>query len=304
MKLITSIDNIADIDYTKFIATMRYDEVILYKYQQKQPYSLTIQIDYNHDELAVEFSGKVLMENYCKLINSTTIGTCIDNINKLDICKLNKEAVISNSIVVKCDVTKDVKADIDSVSSMIRQNIANYSKWNTKPYYKGLVIENVVSTPRYKKRLAIYDKSKELARGNSEKFVRSLSNAQYVSDYFKDKVRFELNLNTMYQIRQFLNIPDNRLQSVLNSQANPILTVVDEAVKYTHHRKMPMKLRDYERELLIKECGYDLAKVEAKVRALSSRNTSIQRIMTPYRELLKQINPSNDTSLDIRELVA
>ena len=65
-----------------------------------------------------------------------------------------------------------------------------------------------------------------------------------------------------------------------------------------------MKLRDYERELLIKECGYDLAKVEAKVRALFSRNTSIQRIMTPYRELLKQINPSNDTSLDIRELVA
>ena len=57
MKLITSINYISDINSTVFLASIKADEVLYYKYQQDKPYSLLILVDYNHNELVLEFSG-------------------------------------------------------------------------------------------------------------------------------------------------------------------------------------------------------------------------------------------------------
>ena len=67
-----------------------------------------------------------------------------------------------------------------------------------------------------------------------------------------------------------MNIPNNSIQNVLNAKANPILAVIDEAVKYEPQQQKQRTLRDYEHELLLRDCDYDMIKVEAKVRALSS----------------------------------
>ena len=107
----------------------------------------------------------------------------------------------------------------------------------------------------------------------------------------------------MYQVRQFLNIPNNNIQSVLNAVANPILSIIDETVKYEHQRHKEMTLRDYERVLLIESCDYDLAKVEAKVRAYSKKSTSITRAMQPYKDLFHQLKTIQNTEIDIRKLV-
>lgn len=303
MKLITDIDYISNIDNSVFLSVTKFDEVLYYKYQQDKPYSLLIMVDYAHNELVLEFTGKILLNEYPCLINKDTIKTCIDNINKLGICNLNRDLIINNSRVIKCDVTKDIECNMNLIIPSVRQNIVNYSKWTAKPYSNGLILENVVSTPRYKKRLAIYDKRRELEQGNSKHFISNLSNGNELLDYFKDKVRFELNLNTMYQIRQLLNIPDNNIQSVLNSTANPILSVIDEAVKYKETKIRAVTLRDYEHELLMKECDYDLTKVEAKVRAYSKKSTSISRAMKPYKDLFHQLKYDKNTELDIRKLV-
>lgn len=303
LKLITSIEYISDIKHDSFNIILRHDEVLYYKYQQKTPYSLLIMVDYSKNELIIEFSGKLLQEHYTSLISKETISECFDNINKIGICKLDINSIINDAIIAKCDITKDIKADITQIIPSIKQNIINYSKWNVKPYYSGVVLENVVATTRYKKRLAIYDKWKELHQGNSRYFIDGLNNKEEVLAYYKDKIRFELNLNTMYQVRQFLNIPDNNLQSVLNAVANPILSIIDETVKYEHQRHKEMTLRDYERVLLIESCDYDLARVEAKVRAYSKKSTSITRAMQPYKDLFHQLKTIQNTEIDIRKLV-
>lgn len=47
-----------------------------------------------------------------------------------------------------------------------------------------------------------------------------------------------------------------------------------------------------------------MIKVEAKVRALSSKNTSIKRMMQPYKELYKRLRDDKISTIDIRALVA
>lgn len=303
IKLTTSIDYIININTERFITVTKYDEVLYYKYHQETPISLLIIVDFEHNELVIEFTGKILFENYPNLICSETIVQCLQNINRLGICKLEVDAILQDAEVVKCDVTKDIKCDFKSLISTIRQNITNYSKWNVKSYGNGIVVENVVATPRYKKRLAIYDKGNELRKATNINFINSLKNSCKVIDYYKNKIRFELNINTKQQIRQFLNIPNNRLINVLSSKANPILTVIDEAIKYESPLIKTLTIRDYERELLLKDCDFDLVRVEAKLRSLSSKNTSIKRLMQPYKDLYKRINSINSPTFDVRSLV-
>ena len=266
MKLITSINYISDINSTVFLASIKADEVLYYKYQQDKPYSLLILVDYNHNELVLEFSGKILLDKYSQLINRETIKDSLNNVNKLNICRLDIEAILQDAEVVKCDVTKDIETDINVINNTIRQNLTNYRKWTVKQYNSGIVLENVVSTPRYKKRLVIYNKGKELEKVNNINFIDSLTAKNEILSYFKGKVRFELNINTKQQIRQLLNIPNNNIQNVLNATANPILTVIDEAVKYEPQQQKAQTLRDYEHVLLLKDCDYDMVRVEAKVR--------------------------------------
>lgn len=304
MKLITSIDYISGINTSVFLSITKFEEELYYKYQQDKPYSLLIMVDYSHDELVLEFTGKILLDKYSQLINSETIKDCLNNINRLQICRLDVEAILQDAEVVKCDITKDIETDINVINSTIRQNLTNYRKWTVKQYNSGIVLENVVSTPRYKKRLAIYNKGKELERVNNINFIDSLNTKNDILLYFKDKVRFELNINTKQQIRQLLNIPNNNIQNVLNATANPILSVIDEAVKYEPQQHKVQTLRDYEHELLLRDCDFDLVKVEAKIRALSSRNTSITRMMQPYKELYKRLQDNKTSTIDIRALVA
>lgn len=304
MKLITSISNITNIDYNAFVCSAKSDRVIYYKYQQTEPFSLLIMADCLHNELMLEFTGKILKNKYPQLLNRETILYALENINKLNVCTLDTTAILSDAEVVKCDVTTDVTHDINSIIPTIRQNLTNYTKWNVKGYTNGIVLENTVSTPRYKKRLIVYNKEKEMQMTDNVNFVNRLPDGQAVTDYFRGKVRFELNINTKQQIRQLLNIPNNYLQSVLNATANPLLTVIDEAVRYDPQRPKAKTLRDYERELLLRSCDFNLVKVEATIRGLCSKNTPIKRAMQPYRELAKRLQTDTTPQIDLRQLVA
>ena len=155
MKLITSIDYITNINDAAFLTISNSNEVLHYKYQQDKPYSLLILVDFNHDELVLEFTGKALLDKYPQLINYETIKDSLNNINKLNVCRLDVEAILHDAEVAKCDVTKDIETDINVINNTIRQNLKNYTKWFVEQRNNGIVLKNVVSTPKYKKRLTI-----------------------------------------------------------------------------------------------------------------------------------------------------
>ncbi|WP_302460398.1 hypothetical protein [Bacteroides clarus] len=305
IKIISQIDFISDINEKIFISNMKDNVLLYYKYKQKSPFVLIIIVNYEKKELVLEFTGKILLESYKELIHRDNLRQCLDSINKMGICTLDVDSIITHGIVAKCDVTKDVKVDnFPMIIRYCRQQLKNYRKWICRDYASGIVIENTVKTPRHKKRLILYDKYKELQKSENDCFFDAVLNREELLDSYRGIVRFELNINTMEQIRTLLSVADNSLNAVLTSEANPILTVIDEAIRERSSIRYCTNLRDYERVLFLKECCYDLMELEAKLRTLVSTNTSIKRVMRPYVELCEQMQNTADLGSEIRRMVA
>ncbi len=283
LKIVTSIKNIDNIDTKSFIANYQNNELISYKYKQTTPYSLIIRIDYTHNELIIKFTSKILKDDAVQLINQNNVQQCLDNINRLGLCSLNIPAILGDAEVVTCDITRDVSwPGISDIVNYVTTHIKNNRKWIPKPYKSNIVLENVVSTPKYKKRLTIYDKQKELSRHENIDFLNSLADKSAYQEYYKDKIRFELNLNTKEQIRKSLNIVNTNLFKVLSATANPILSVLNEVLDFTEFEApTELSLRDYERIAFLQVHNNNLQEVERKIRTLVSSNTSIKKQWNP-----------------------
>ena len=305
IKMVAPLESTTKHDLSRFIVKTKQDEVLYYKYQQTSPFSLLILYDIQHGESVLEFTSKVLLDDYPKMISLKTIEQCLFNINKMGLCLLDIDKFIEESYVVKCDVTHDVVwDDFDSLKSVLKSNISNYSKWQITPYSNhGIVINNTAKTR--KKRLSIYKKRKELERGSNAPFLASLENPMSMLSHFEDITRFELNIGTMKQIRELLQIKDNNLMNVLESTANPIAEVFNEAIKTnepipTDH----LTLKQLEKWALLQYCHNDLAELEALIRNVVSKNTSIKQTMEPYRNLLGMNLSNGIHPNDIYNLIA
>ena len=306
LKIVTNIEDITDIDTTVFVTQTKDGEILYYKYKQETPYCLLIQADYNKQELVLEFTGKILMDDYPQLINRNNIVQCLETINGMGICRIDTEAILAHGEICKCDVTKDIPStQMQEIIAQLKQSLTNYDKWTCAKYQgNGLVIYNTVKTDRYKKRLSIYDKQKELNKACNREFLNTISNKQQLLDYFQDKIRFELNIDTKAQIRLLLGVMDNRLHSVLSSNANPILTVFDEAIRQNENTAYHSDLKEYMMALLIRECHNDLEEVEAKIRAMTPKTVSIRKKMQPFRDLYTKMQNEVATSIDVRSMIA
>ncbi len=306
LKIVTTIKDITDIDTTVFVTQTKDGEILNYKYRQESPFCLMIQADFNKQELVIEFTGKILKEDYPQLINRNNIVKCLETINGMGICRIDTEAILENGEVCKCDVTKDISStQMQEIITQMKQSLSNYDKWTCAKYQgNGLVISNTVKTDRYKKRLSIYDKQKELNKACNHEFLNTVINRQELLDYFQDKIRFELNIDTKAQIRLLLGVVDNRLLSVLSSNENPILKVFDEAIRQNEVTAYHSDLKEYMMALLIKDCHNDLEEVEAKVRAMIPKTVSVKKKMQPFRDLYTKMQNEVATCIDVRSLIA
>ncbi len=304
LKLVCSLDVVENVNERDFQTIVRDGQLTSYKYHQETPFYLLIRKDFIHNESVIEFTGKILSDRYPELINRDNIRYCIEQINRLGICEIGTERLLQTAKVAKCDVTKDVTStEIKEIISQTKQNLTNYDKWEVEKYPNGICLRNKVTTDRYKKRVCIYDKGKELKQQTNSSFLLSLHQSQTLLDYFQDKVRFELNIGTMVQVKRLLKIGDNSLIEVLNSTANPLLSVIDEALKKRTDSRLHTDFKDYVNSLILADNHNDLAELEAKIRALTPKGTVIKRKMQPYRDYF---NRQTDTShqIDIRRLVS
>ena len=304
MKLICPLDVVENISERDFQTIVRDGLLTSYKYHQDTPFYLLIRKDFIHSESVIEFTGKILLDRYPELINRDNIRYCIEQINRLGICEIDTERLIQTAKVAKCDVTKDVTSiEIKEIISQTKQDLSNYDKWEVEKYPNGICLRNKVTTDRYKKRVCIYDKGKELKQQTNSSFLQSLQRPQTLLDYFQDKVRFELNIGTMVQVKRLLKIDDNSLIEVLNSTANPILSVIDEALKKQTDSRQRTDFKDYVNSLILADNHNDLAELEAKIRALTPKGTVIKRKMQPYRDYFNR-QTATSHQIDIRGLVS
>lgn len=294
LKLVADISAIVGFDEGQFEKTEK-NGICTYKHYQEVPYLLAIKIDYPEKEVVLEFTGKVLGSDYPKLISMDTIQQCFQAINSLGIITLDIDAMM-DAEVVKCDVTKDIRFDdIPSLTNYVRQHISNYHRYVCRRLRNNnLVVEKNVTSRKTKKRMTIYDKGKEMLKVENRRF----SEAYGLEGAFDGICRFELNLNTKEQIRNSLAIGSTKLQEVLSSNANPIADFLDDVIE---DDVLPSSMTDrktYVTMLILKDCDYDLEKVEAKMRQLyPSRGSNISTIMQPYRQMMEQLNSSKESNL-------
>lgn len=99
--------------------------------------------------------------------------------------------------------------------------------------------------------------------------------------------RFELNLTSKKQIREALGLTGNTLAEVLHAEGNPIQDFLVDVLAEDPSGKAVTDWNTFEKFAVLAACGFDLAKVEAKVRQYRNpRTTSIPKMMASFREIL------------------
>lgn len=251
------------------------------------PFSLCMKLDYADREFVVEFSGKILGSDYPKLISLDTIETCFEHINDIGFCSIDPHAMM-DSKVVKCDVTKDILyQDIPCMATFIRNNLSNYQKYVCRLLRNGnFIVEKNVATRQAKKRLTIYDKSREMSMAANRRFMKEYGIRE---DCFERLCRFELNLNSISQIKTSLHVSDTSLQQVLRAAANPIRSFMDEVLADGQCAQIT-GAKSYFTWLVLKDCNFNIVQVENKIRQIyPSKGTNISKVMKPYRMMLAQL---------------
>ena len=185
------------------------------------------------------------------------------------------------------------------MTQYVRNHISNYQQFLCRKLRNGnLVVEKNVVSRKTKKRMTIYDKGKEMQRVENKAFVE----ANGLEGAFSGVCRFELNLDSKEQIRNALHVRNTKLKTVLSSAANPIDEFID-CVVHSHNESVNLHdKKSYVTMLILKDCDYDLEKVEAKMRELYRRGVSIKEVMEPYRAMMEKLESQEDGDLwsDIR----
>ena len=306
LKIVSDINNISNIDESVFHTNTLDGQIIEQKYSIRSPYQLYIEADYVERELVVEFSGKILKDDYPKLINTDTIATCLSNINALGICKLNTDRILEDAEVVKADVCKDIDCpDYNTLTATLKASISNYNKYEAHNISGNFIIKRSPQTTGLQRRLTIYNKHRELQRASNRRFLGIVEDGPGMLKVFENKVRFEMNLNSKEQLRQCLHITSTNLASVLTSTANPLFEFLDGAITDTEIGSNCNSITELKNQLLLEHCSNDLTKVEAMLRRYCSPNTHINQVMRPYRQLLIKLSssPSGNIKDKLRKLL-
>lgn len=294
---------IDNLNLNKFQTIVKDGKVTQYRYQQTTPYMLYIEKDLIDDELVIEFSGKVLGAKYPELINRTNIRQCFHIINTLGICTLDIDGILILGMVVKADVTKDIEYnDITSLSKELLSCIKNNERYNATMEGGNFIVEKKVKTSNRKIRLTIYDKEKEMNLAENQRWLQSLgyAEAEHITDYFRKKIRFELNLTSIKALKDNLHIRDTSLSSVLDAETSPILPFLDKVLVDNAEARVAKSVRDLERLAFMEKYGNDMKAIERAILPVKSPKTNLSQMMKQYRQLYNARHTKTSDSLKER----
>lgn len=252
------------------------------------PFNLYIAISKPKQTLTLEFSSKILGDDYPKLISKHTIRQCLENINKLGICQIDVDDIRQTGCVTSADVTKDVHTTLsDETLQALSLQVKNYRhyKWS---YYDGEGIDFVrdVKSTKCKECIRIYNKEKEIATSKNKGFLATLPNKWNVVQQFDGVTRFEVKLETINKVRTYLNLKDTYINEVLNAEANPILTMYDRV--FGHTSDVPEiqadTYDDFAMQKILNAYHGDIKTIEMTLKPLYASRSGFDKRMTKIRQ--------------------
>ena len=248
------------------------------------PYNLYIAVSYVKQTLTLEFSSKILKENYPDLISRDTIKKCLTNINQLNICNIDVDSILSNGVVTSVDITYDADLILnDNLLDALNSQVNNYRRFKWTHYNnEGITFTKDVKSKDCTETITLYNKEKEICTSHNKNFLNSLSQPQQIMDYFKGKTRFEITLDTPKKIMNYLNLTDTKIFSVLNSDTNPILILFDKIFNNSVTNISNATFDNYEEwsmKIILDSYNGDLKRLEQDVRnKFCSRSGATKRM--------------------------
>lgn len=248
------------------------------------PYNLYIAVSYVKQTLTLEFSSKILKENYPDLISRDTIKKCLTNINQLNICNIDVDSILSNGVVTSVDITYDADLILnDNLLDVLNSQVNNYRRFKWTHYNnEGITFTKDVKSKDCTETITLYNKEKEICTSHNKNFLNSLSQPQQIMDYFKGKTRFEITLDTPKKIMNYLNLTNTKIFSVLNSDTNPILILFDKIFNNSVTNISNATFDNYEEwsmKIILDSYNGDLKRLEQDVRnKFSSRSGATKRM--------------------------
>ena len=258
------------------------------KNDKSVPFNLYIAISKPQQTLTLEFSSKILGEDYPKLISKHTIRQCLENINKLGICLIDVEGILQTGCVTSADVTKDVHATLsDETLQALSIWVKNYRryKWD---YYdsEGIDFIRDVKSSKCKECIRIYRKEKEIIKPKNKDFLSILPNKWEVVKQFNGVTRFEVKLETIGKVRSYLNLRDTYINEVLNAEANLILTMYDRV--FGHTSDVPEiqadTFDDFAMQKILNAYHGDIKTIEMTLKPLFASRSGFDKRMKKIRQ--------------------
>lgn len=227
IKIRTSIKNFSIPIQNHFMNVMNNEGEIIYTtYSSKVPSLLTMRIDHQRETVMLDFTGKILLDQYPELLSINTIQSAIREIAIRTGCTVNEHAILDDAEVLLADVTKDISLSMTpDVKQELFMSCSNVKKWRTEIHKEnGIEIRKAVKNKsKCRERLSLYCKATEMLRSENKMFLLSLNNEGSITEYFQRKTRVECNLTSAYMIKRMLEIESTSLREVLESKANPLL---------------------------------------------------------------------------------
>jgi len=260
------------------------------------PYNLFVGVNYNSQSLTIEFSSKVLLDDYPKLITQKTFRQCLENINNLGICTIDIDKIANDCYFSKVHVTNDINYMLtNDILNFLNSCVGNYRRYKWLHYEgQGLSFTKDVKSRCCQESLTIYDKEQEIEKNKD--FLFMLQNPQNVIDYFKGVTRFEMNLDSPKKICSFLNITSTHITNIFSSDVNPLLKQFNKIFgeKEVESKYSITNYEDYAMKTIIEKHNGDLKKIEQEMKDLqvysSNSRSGLNERMKKIKHLLFEMN--------------
>lgn len=268
-------------------------------------------IDTIKNEVVIDFSGKILLDDYTELINANNIDKCLNTFNENTALQLDIQGVLDDSEALNIDTTQMIypkysaKMCRDSLLTMQTINRCNVMGYASK---RNVGLSFTSSTKKESRRIILYDKELRMLCGlkNELLFLNHCKNPSQVINKCKGSLRVEQNIRSLNSIRNRLQISDNSLASVLTATATPNFDFLNEikakkqGLDFSGQQLdlfAPIGDRNTIRELiyeygtrfLIEMCNYDINTIKAVFRnksdSKSNRNKYIKNIQKTIEKL-------------------
>ena len=258
------------------------------------PYNLFIGINYNSQSLTLEFSSKVLLDDYPKLITRTTLRQCLENINNLGICTIDVNNIINDCYFDKIHITRDIDYHLtNDVLISLNSCVGDFRRYKWEHYEgEGIRFSKDVKSKDCKETIVIYDKEKEILSSKNKKFLDLLDNPDAVVGHFNDKTRFEMELDSPKKICNFLNIGSTHVNYIFSSNVNPLLAQFNKVFGEgeIENKYSITNYEDYSMQAIIEKHNGDLKKIEQEMKDLNVYSSKSRTGLSNRMKKIKQLH--------------